>query len=308
MHGQAVKSEQLKQKSYFTVKEKEINKNIDKSYLAVFKALYWITKEEVANLKSKSLLSLLEELGVKEIESFSTRSEKILRGMIVLIGDTIKKKIVESIKQSKGFAILTDEVTDISNIQQLVTFAQYFDSNIGDCISTFLNTTDVLEHLPDSSPNAEAIFNSLCSVIEKENLQLENLKGFASDGASVMRGKYNGVAAKFKELESCKTMINIHCICHRLALACANTGDAPKFIQEFEKTMLDLWTFFKNSPKRLKTYIKTKLEGRNFDQMSKRQKEKLVRKVKKIVRTKWLSLQASVDSVYLEYVGLTHTL
>ena len=111
MHGKAVKSEQLKQKSYFTIKEKEINKNIDKSDLAVFKALYWITKE--ANLKSKSLLSLLEELGVKEIESFSTRSEKILRGMIVLIGDTIKKKIVESIKQSKGFAILTNEVTDI---------------------------------------------------------------------------------------------------------------------------------------------------------------------------------------------------
>ena len=308
MHGQAVKSEQLKQKSYFTVKEKEINKNIDKSYLAVFKALYWITKEEVANLKSKSLLSLLEELGVKETESFSTRPEKILRGMIVLIGDTIKNKIVESIKQSKGFAILIDEVTDILNIQQLVTLVQYFDSNIGDCITTFLNTTDVLEHSPDSSPNAEAIFNCLCSVIEKENLQLENLKGFASDGASVMTGKYNGVAAKFKELESCKTMINIHCICHRLALACADTGDALKFIQEFEKTMLDLWTFFKNSPKWLKTYIKTTLEARNFDQMSKCQKKKLVCKVKKAVRTRWLSLQASIDSVYQKYVGLTHTL
>ena len=136
-------------------------------------------------------------------------------------------------------------MTDISNIQQLVTFVQYFDSNIGDCITTFLNTTDVLEHSPDSSLNAEAIFNCLFSVIEKENLQLENLKGFASDGASVMRGKYNGVAAKFKELESCKTMINIHCIRHRLALACADTGDAFKFIQEFEKTMLDLWSFLK---------------------------------------------------------------
>ena len=32
-------------------------------------------------------------------------------------------------------------------------------------------------------------------------------------------------------------------------LACANTVDALKFIQEFEKTMLDLWTLFKNSPK-----------------------------------------------------------
>ena len=95
---------------------------------------------------------------------------------------------------------------------------------------------------------------------------------------------------------------------YRSSLACAATGDALKFIQEFEKTMLDLWTFLKNSPKRLKTYIKTTLEARNFDQMSKRQKKKLVRKVKKAVRTRWLGLQASVDSVYQEYVGLTHTL
>ena len=44
--------------------------------------------------------------------------------------------------------------------------------------------------------------------------------------------------------------------------------------------------------------------------MSKRQKKKkkLVCKVNKAVRTRWLSLQASVDSVYQEYVGLTHTL
>ena len=192
---------------------------------------------------------------------------------------------------------------DISNIQQLVTFAQYFDSNIGDCITTY-----ALEHLPDSSPNAEAIFSCLCSIIEKENLQLENFKGFARDGASVMTGKYDGVATKFKELKSLKTMVNIHCVCHRLTLSCADTGDAFKFIQEFEKTMLDLWTFLKNSPKRLKTYIKTTLEARNFDQMSKRQKKKFVRKVKKAVRTRWISLQASVDSVYQEYVGLTHTL
>ena len=85
-------------------------------------------------------------------------------------------------------------------------------------------------------------------------------------------------------------------------LACANTVDALKFIQEFEKTMLDLWTLFKNSPKGLKTYIKTTLEARNFDQMSKRQKKKLVRKVKKAVRTRWLSLQASVYSVYSVYL------
>ena len=87
-----------------------------------------------------------------------------------------------------------------------------------------------------------------------------------------------------------------------VTLACANTVDALKFIQEFEKTMLDLWTLFKNSPKQLKTYIKSTLEARNFDQMSKRQKKKLVCKVKKAVRRRWLNLQASVYSVYQEYV------
>ena len=64
---------------------------------------------------------------------------------------------------------------------------------------------------------------------------------------------------------------------YRSSLACAATGDALKFIQEFEKTMLDLWTLFKNSPKGLKTYIKTTLEARNFDQMSKRQKKKFAK-------------------------------
>ena len=47
-----MKSEQLKHKSYFTVKVKEINKNIDRSYLAVSRLYIGLyTKEEVANLK-----------------------------------------------------------------------------------------------------------------------------------------------------------------------------------------------------------------------------------------------------------------
>ena len=37
-------------------------------------------------------------------------------------------------------------------------------------------------------------------------------------------------------------------------------------------------------------------------------KKRLVCKVKKDVRTRWLSLQASADSAYQGYVGLTHTL
>ena len=105
-----------------------------------------------------------------------------------------------------------------------------------------------------------------------------------------MTGKYDVVAVKFRELETCKAMINMHCIYHYLALACA------------EKIFLDFLSFYKNSPKQLKTYIKVTLEVKNFEEMPKWQKEKLVPRVKKAQRTRWLGFQASVDSVYQEYI------
>lgn len=72
--------------------------------------------------------------------------------------------------------------------------------------------------------------------------------------------------------------------------------------------MLVLWALFKNSPKRLEVYIKVALNHRNLSTLSKNQKKKIVRTVKKAVRTRWLSLHNSVDSVYVEYLGLVKTL
>ena len=48
------------------------------------------------------------------------------------------------------------------------------------------------------------------------------LAGLATDGANVMIGKNNGVAALLRR--ECKLMLNVHCICHRLALACADAS------------------------------------------------------------------------------------
>ena len=80
-------------------------------------------------------------------------------------------------------------------------------------------------------------------------LNLEELIGFCSDGANVMTWKDNGVAARFKQLEECSGMLSVHCICHRLALACGDIGDDLKFIPDFETTMIQLWTFFKKLSK-----------------------------------------------------------
>lgn len=58
---------------------------------------------------------------------------------------------------------------------------------------------------------------------ETEGLELSRLMGFASDGASVMIGAENGVAAKLKMLVS--ELHSAHCVAHREALA---VGSAVK--------------------------------------------------------------------------------
>ena len=64
-----------------------------------------------------------------------------------------------------------------------------------------------------------------------------------------MTGKKRGIAGKFRLDEQCENILNIHCICHWLALACSDTQEKLKFVKDFELTMLQLWTFFKNTPK-----------------------------------------------------------
>ena len=64
-----------------------------------------------------------------------------------------------------------------------------------------------------------------------------------------MTGREKGVAARFRKVEESSTMLNVHCVCYRLALACSDTGDKLKFIEDFELTMIQLWKLLKNSPK-----------------------------------------------------------
>ena len=81
-------------------------------------------------------------------------------------------------------------------------------------------------------------------------------------------------------------MFNIHCICHRLALACAETGDDYKVIRNVEEILTELWRFFKNPPKRLHIYMKLSLSAKEFDSLTEKKKKNYVKLLKKTYRTR----------------------
>ena len=60
-----------------------------------------------------------------------------------------------------------------------------------------------------------------------------------SDGAAVMTGRSNGVAARLKKHSP--RMISVNCVAHRLALAASHAADGIPYLQRFKSTLQTLF-------------------------------------------------------------------
>ena len=194
-----------------------------------FTAVYWIAKEEFADVKLVSLLQLLESLGLSELRYLSQRSRSAVREMFLIIGEVLKKDYLEKIKQVDSFGLLADETSDVSVLEQLTMFVKFVDYEPGEPRTVFLSAECIID---PSVPNAEVLTESILGVLKKFDLNIDKMKSFVSDGASVMTGIYNGVAVRLKRVNN--VMLNFHCICHRLALACCDSGNETEYIKEVE--------------------------------------------------------------------------
>ena len=55
--------------------------------------LYWLAKEEIANVKTKSLLQLVEKLGC-DVSGFNHTSVGSQRDMLLLLGEMIQNEVI----------------------------------------------------------------------------------------------------------------------------------------------------------------------------------------------------------------------
>ena len=78
--------------------------------------------------------------------------------MIIVLSDIIKEELVKKIKESKSYAYLIDEVTNISNVQNLLTFIRFYGMEKGMTVSKFVNACDILGEPKTTSPDALSIF------------------------------------------------------------------------------------------------------------------------------------------------------
>ena len=302
-HKDAVISELMQRVSSFHKQVQERDLFADQILHSAFMAVYWLAKEKIANSKFLSLIQMMEYAGLEQLKYFQHRSSGSAREILMTLGSTLKTDTLSRISDGK-YGLMVDEVTDLAVTEHLIQFIQFWDNQTQTVQVKFLGISNLLDE--SDSANAVTIKSHIVTELDSCGLQHNNLLCLATDGASVMTGVRNGVAKLLKN-EVSPHMISIHCVCHRLALACGDANEAVSYVKDVELWLRQLWSYFDNSPKRLAQYLKVQLQLLKIDLSSKAMK-RVCRRLKKATRTRWLSLGKSVDSVVKDYVALLQTL
>ncbi|KAL5760161.1 hypothetical protein ACOSQ2_018999 [Xanthoceras sorbifolium] len=164
-----------------------------------------------------------------EMIKYAGRMNQEIAG-IVLENSPQNTKYTSPRIQKELLNILANEVrakipVDESNKEQMAIILRYVDLK-GFVRERFFQVMSVTD------TNSSTLKKEICNVLTRYNLSVENLRGQGYDGASNMRGEWNGLQALF--LKDCPSAYYIHCFAHRLQLALIAVA----------KDVHDIWLFF----------------------------------------------------------------
>ena len=128
----------------------------------------------------------------------------IQKEILNILATRVRNKIREEIGDAK-FCILVDEALDKSNREQMAIVLRFVncDGFVQEC---FFDVVGVDE------TSAKTLKKGICNVLTRHNLQVENMWGQGYNGASNMRGAWNGLQALF--LKDCPYAYYVHCFAH----------------------------------------------------------------------------------------------
>lgn len=176
VHKSAIQTE-LSQKMSMFYQEVCTKQNAEVSlYEKVFWTVYFIMKNFISNHKLLPMLDMVENVYEYEhMKYFDHRSPASQREIFISVGETVKSSVVEQAKKAQAFGLLTDEVSDISVTEHLMTI-QFFYQHSGRVVTSFLSCQNILEDF--ASSNAQAISELIVESVKSSGLEVEKFTGF----------------------------------------------------------------------------------------------------------------------------------
>ncbi|XP_073061942.1 uncharacterized protein [Primulina eburnea] len=116
-------------------------------------------------------------------------SPSIQQEILKIIADLVRSKIRDEVGDAK-LCILVDEAVDESHRSQMAIVLRYVDCD-GFVRERFFEVVGV------DDTNSLTLKTHICSILTQHKLLIENMRGQGYDGASNMRGEWNGLQALF---------------------------------------------------------------------------------------------------------------
>lgn len=136
-------------------------------------------------------------------------SHPVQQEILSLLSRKVQKNIREEIGNSK-FCIMVDESRDESKKEQMALVIRFANKE-GYIDERFLD----IVHVSDTA--ALTLKEAFCTVLDDNNLNVQDIRGQGYDGASNMRGEWNGLKALI--LNECPYAYYVHFMAHQLQLA-----------------------------------------------------------------------------------------
>ena len=215
------------------------------AFVGALKCLYWLCKEQIVyTTKYEWLIDLAKFLGCTYLdnlfvgENAKYTSETFLQEVLASLAFVVRDNIHSAVKTSPVCSVLIDETMDIAVTSQLIIYFCYLSE--GKLVTSFAGIVDI------QNGKADTIYKKTIEFFNEIGLKWkEKLRGFGSEGASVMIGKEKGVASLFKKEIS--SLVPVHYICHLLALCGKDASESHHYIQEFFSIIDQVNRFYKNS-------------------------------------------------------------
>ena len=159
---------------------------------AQFNTMYYITKEGQALNQYSRVLSLQIKCHDLQDNKKVYSSDQVKIEMLDAIKYILEEKVDCGITNSELNGLIIDESTDVTVHKKLNVYVKCLDEK-KEWIIHFLDCLNVIDG------KAETIISEIVELFQRKGIQLNKLMTLASEEASVMNGRHNGVGVRLKQ-------------------------------------------------------------------------------------------------------------
>lgn len=217
--------------------------------------------------------------------SESWRSKNYAFEFVESINMVVKAQIWTEIKSAGFHTLIADESTDLSVTKMLILYMKFrpVDMNIYKTVFAGI--------LKLQACDSTSITMAIKQFYEDCNLDLQKMVMFTSDGASVMLGKHNGIAAQLRR--EVPHVLEQHCVVHREDLGIDEAWKNVSLMKDIETLLRTVCTLFSKST----------VNRQDLAELAKVTKSDVIA-FRPLNEVRWLSRYFAVNAMMRNYTAL----